>query len=59
MNDVRWTRGGCRKGGATFNDVIRVIGVTRPSPFVLFSALLLPCIILNANRRTKTGEAWE
>ena len=38
-------------------DVIHVIGVPRPFPF--FAALPLPCIILNANRRTKTGEAWE
>ena len=25
----------------------------------VFRALLLPCIILNTNRRTKMGEAWE
>ena len=25
----------------------------------VFRALPLPCIILNANRKTKTGEAWE
>ena len=37
--------------------VIHVIGVPRPSPF--FAALLLPCVILNANRRTNTGNAWE
>ena len=38
-------------------DVIHVIGVPRPSPF--FATLPLPCILLNANWRTKTGEAWE
>ena len=27
--------------------------------FPVFAALLLPCIILNANQKTKTGEAWE
>ena len=27
--------------------------------FPVFRALPLPCIILNANRRIKTGEAWE
>ena len=27
--------------------------------FPVFRALPIPCIILNANRRTKTGEAWE
>ena len=38
-------------------DVIHMIGVPRPSLF--FTALPLLCIILNANSRTKTGEAWE
>ena len=38
-------------------DVVRVISVPRPFPF--FTALPLPCIILNANRRTSTGETWE
>ena len=32
-------------------DVIHVVSVPRPSPF--FAALPPPCIILNANRRTK------
>ena len=32
-------------------DVIYVMGVFKPTPF--FAALPLPCIILNANRRTK------
>ena len=27
--------------------------------FPVFRVLPLPCIILNENRRTKTGEAWE
>ena len=34
-------------------DIIHVIGVPRPSSF--FTAPL-PCIILNANRRTKNGD---
>ena len=34
-------------------DVIHVVSVPRPSPF--FAALPPPCIILNANRRTKNG----
>ena len=34
-------------------DVIHVIGVPRLSPF--FTALPLPCSILNANRRAKNG----
>ena len=38
-------------------DVIHVIGVPRASLF--FTTLLLPCIILNTNQRTKTGAAWE
>ena len=38
-------------------DVIHVTGVPRSSP--VFRAFPLPCIILNANQRTKTGEAWE
>ena len=38
--------------------IIHVISVPRSSPF--FATLLLLCIILNANRRTKMGgEAWE
>ena len=38
-------------------DIIHVISVPSPSPF--FTVLPLPCIILNANQRTKVGEAWE
>ena len=34
-------------------DIIHVIGVPRPSLF--FCALPLSCVILNTNRRTKTG----
>ena len=34
-------------------DVTHVINETRPSPF--FALFPLPCIILNANRRTKNG----
>ena len=34
-------------------DVIHVTGVPRPSPF--FATLLLLCIALNANQRTKNG----
>ena len=34
-----------------------MLSVPRPSPF--FDALLLPCIMLNANRRPKMGEARE
>ena len=34
-------------------DIIHVIGVLRPSPF--FTALPLPCIIMNVNQRTKNG----
>ena len=37
------------------SDIIHVIGVHRPSRF-LATLLLLPCIILNANRKTKNGE---
>ena len=38
-------------------DIIHLIGVPRPSLFL--AALPLPCIILDANQRTKMGEAWE
>ena len=38
-------------------DVIHVMNEPGPSPF--FAILLLPCMILNANQRTKTGEAWK
>ena len=34
-------------------DFMHVVSVPRPSLF--FAALLLPCIILNANQRTKNG----
>ena len=35
-------------------DVTHVMNAPRPSPF-FFCTLPLPCIILNANRRTKNG----
>ena len=38
------------------SDVTHMMNETRPSPFSHSSTL---CIVLNANRRTKTGEAWE
>ena len=39
-------------------DVTHVVGVPRSSVF-FFASLLPLCIILNAIRRTKMGEAWE
>ena len=38
-------------------DIIHMISV--PRPFSFFVTLRLPCIILNTNQKTKTGEAWE
>jgi len=36
-----------------------IIHMTGPRPYPFFSALLNPCIILDANRRAKMGKAWE
>ena len=36
-------------------DVIHVMNAPRPSPFLIFVNLLIPCSIVNANGRSKQG----
>ena len=43
----------------TYDYLASTHAVNAPRPSLFFTALPLPCIILNANWRMKMGEAWE